>query len=72
MMNQLTPEFFSRKLQEIEMEQRLQRMRFDILETRFGAIDSRLEGLETRLSAIERDLRAMDNKLDLILEGLKP
>ena len=55
--------FISRNLLDVQSEQRLQRMRFDILEQRFSTIDSRLGGLEERLAAIE-------GKLDRLLEKL--
>jgi septation ring formation regulator EzrA len=56
-------EFIGRKLQDIQTEQRLQRMRFDIIEERFSTLDARLGGIEERLAAIE-------NKLDCIIEKL--
>lgn len=59
-----TLEFISRKLLDIQSEQRSQRMRFDILEQRFSTIDARLGGLEERTAAIE-------GKLDRILEKLE-
>jgi septal ring factor EnvC (AmiA/AmiB activator) len=52
-----TLEFIGRHLQDIQAEQRLQRMRFDILEQRFSSLDLRLGGIEERLAAI-------DDKLD--------
>jgi hypothetical protein len=63
-MVEISLEFIGRKLKDIQDEQRLQRMRFDVLELRFSTTDSRLESLEHRLVAIE-------GKLDRILERLE-
>ena len=63
-------EFISRKLLDIQSEQRLQRMRYDILEQRFSTIDARLGGLEERLAAVEGKLEAGFDRLEaLIKEG---
>ena len=48
-----TLEFIGRKLQDIQTEQRLQRMRFDTLEVRFSSFDSRFGAIEERMASIE-------------------
>jgi uncharacterized coiled-coil protein SlyX len=64
-------EFIGGKLQDIQVEQRLQRMRFDIVEQRFSTLDARLGGLEERaasiegkLDGIEERVASIDGKLD--------
>ena len=62
-MTEPTLEFIGRKLLDIQSDQRLQRMRFDIIDQRFSSTDSRLGGIEERLAAIESKLESIDDKL---------
>ena len=57
-------EFIGRKLQDIQTEQRLQRMRFDTLEVRFSSFDSRFGAIEERMASIENKLDAIIGKLE--------
>ena len=66
-MTEPTLEFISRNLKDIQTEQRLQRMRFDIVEQRFDTLDARLGGIEERSGAIESRLDSIIDQL----EGLR-
>jgi hypothetical protein len=67
-------EFIRRNLQDIQVEQRLQRMRYDIIEQRFSTLEARLGGIEERLAAIESGFEVgfdlLENKLDALIAKL--
>jgi hypothetical protein len=66
-----TLEFLGQRLKAIQDEQRLQRMRFDVLEQRFSTIDFRLDAIEVRLASVDRSLIEIAGAVDRIIERLE-